>query len=575
MSFALSEDRKKILENLKKALNELEEISIKIGLENLAKEIYLVKEEIYQPFTILIVGEYNRGKSSLINALLKEKNFLEEGPIPTTSTITIINYGNTVRKFTEGEIVKITHTAEWLKDIVLVDTPGVNSVIKEHEKVTLDFVHKADLVFFVLSVDQPLSYSEVEFLRTIKNYRAKIVVILNKIDLLEDKEEDLQKQENFLISEFMRNIGFRPEIIRFSAKLAKIEDSIGKSGLRNLEDFVKNRLSEKEKFRIKIEKPVQKAIDVIIKCRENIDENMELISQLLESYSEFNKDIKELEDYVNNKLNNSLSDIEKVIDNLINRTEKFIDKEVNFLNLVKSKLPFYEKDLYKRFENEVLKDVREEINEVIDNFLKKIEKENDELYKDTHEFIENNLRKCEVFVNKSYKGNIYTRKIKSVLEDGLDRLKKAQSISFEERMKKLHENISISLIESLSYAGLGGTIGAGITGATATVIIPPIPDLIVLPASILFSTVTTTIFIRKSRNNIKNKIEKELTDVKDRIKNSLERVVKYQVNYTINDISEILDKVFADIKDKQKVYQHHIEKLNKVNKEIEDILNQI
>lgn len=569
MDLFLSKDKKEVLEKVKMVLNKIEELSRNIGSKNLSKEISLSKREMDQPFFILVVGEYSRGKSSFINSLLGEKEFLEEGPIPTTSKITIIEHMDTVIDYfiEEEEIIKKYHPATWLKDIVLVDTPGINSVMKEHEKLTNKFLPKADIVFFVLSADQPLSRSELEFLKLIKSYSGNIVIILNKIDLLEGNEQDLQKQQNFIIQELKRNIGSSLEIIRFSAKLAKNKSSVDKSGLRQIEDFIKSKLNENKRFLIKVQKPLQKSKEIIKQYREDINKNIGLINEILKSYSEFKDGMKNLESTLNRDLNDVILDIQNTIDYLMNKTEEFLEREINILNLIKSKLPSFKEEITEKFNTNVLSNVMEEIDYKVKLLVEKIRRNNDKIYMYTKNFIQSNIKKCEPFLSKS--DNIYIHQIKNILETGLNHLVDFRATNFEQRIKNLDKNINISLLRSLPYASLGGAVGAGISGAAATIVVPPIPDLVILPVSLLFSAITTKFFLRKSRKNMINKMRIDLQDIKVSLTRSVENQIKSAL--TLSDINLIIERIFEEIKNRQSEYEKYLEKIDEIDRDIRDI----
>ena len=75
-----------------------------------------------------------------------------------------------------------------LRTINIVDTPGTNAVRREHEALTREFVPRSDLVLFVTSADRPFTESERAFLQSIRDWGKKIVLVVNKVDLLRDDE---------------------------------------------------------------------------------------------------------------------------------------------------------------------------------------------------------------------------------------------------------------------------------------------------------------------------------------------------------------------------------------------------
>src|SRR5512141_2443414 len=150
-------------------------------------------------FLIVVVGEFNAGKSALVNALLGEK-VLQEGATPTTSRVTLVKWGEKVAEQVVDENFAIyTYPLPLLKDLNIVDTPGTNAVIRYHERLTEEFVPRSDLVLFTTSADHPLTESERQFLERILAWGKKVVFALNKSDIIED-ESALKKERPFVLN---------------------------------------------------------------------------------------------------------------------------------------------------------------------------------------------------------------------------------------------------------------------------------------------------------------------------------------------------------------------------------------
>src|SRR5918999_1422816 len=148
------------------------------------------REQLTGLFLLVIAGEFNSGKSSFINALLGER-VLPEGVTPTTDRINLLRHGATVSEQPlETFLLERTHPAELLREITVVDTPGTNAIIRRHEELTRDFVPRSDLVLFVTSADRPFTESERVFLEQIREWGKKIVIVLNKVDILRQGEMD-------------------------------------------------------------------------------------------------------------------------------------------------------------------------------------------------------------------------------------------------------------------------------------------------------------------------------------------------------------------------------------------------
>jgi GTP-binding protein EngB required for normal cell division len=166
---------------------------------------------------LVVLGQFKRGKSTLINALLGA-DLLPTAVVPLTSIVTIIQRGPepcAVVSFLDGrqlEVdvadigafitepenphnikgvaqVEVSFPSDFLRDGVrLVDTPGVGSVFAGNTGTTHDYLPEADAAIFLLAADQPISQAELEFLHTVRQYAAKFFFVLNKIDYLSARE---------------------------------------------------------------------------------------------------------------------------------------------------------------------------------------------------------------------------------------------------------------------------------------------------------------------------------------------------------------------------------------------------
>src|SRR5512146_1357429 len=171
-------------------------------------------------FLLVVVGEFNAGKSALVNALLGEK-VLPEGATPTTSRVTLVKWGEQAREQVVDENFSIyTHPLPLLKELNIVDTPGTNAVIRYHERLTDEFVPRSDLVLFTTSADHPLTESERQFLERILAWGKKVVFALNKADIIED-EKALQEVRAFVLKHATAVLGDTPEFFPVSARLAQ------------------------------------------------------------------------------------------------------------------------------------------------------------------------------------------------------------------------------------------------------------------------------------------------------------------------------------------------------------------
>lgn len=189
-------------------------------------------------FTVVFTGEFNSGKSTLINALLGEE-LLESGVLPTTDAITVLLGEEDTDKSVSSKQEQLDGTSSLparlhllpisqyplLSDVCVIDTPGTNAIMSlQHTTSTLRILHNADLLIFVTSADRPFSESEKELLRTSITYRKRVLVVINKMDILErQKGEDHGDASKKRVIEYVTEhaselLGGRPVVIPVSGR---------------------------------------------------------------------------------------------------------------------------------------------------------------------------------------------------------------------------------------------------------------------------------------------------------------------------------------------------------------------
>ena len=213
-------------------------------------------QQLDELFLLVVVGEFNSGKSALINALLGEA-YLPEGPTPTTDRVCILVHGQAgAPEFVQDDVRLMRYPAELLRQVRIVDTPGTNAVLRRHEAIARDFVPRSDLVLFVTSADRPFTESERAFLESIRKWGKKVVVVINKDDVL-DSEGARREVEAFVLSQVRRLLDFEPELFPVSAKAGlNAPDSPAAAGFRRLRDHLRITLTQTQLVALKLRSPL-------------------------------------------------------------------------------------------------------------------------------------------------------------------------------------------------------------------------------------------------------------------------------------------------------------------------------
>src|SRR5436189_4469600 len=145
--------------------------------------------DIRQPLLFVVVGEVKAGKSSLLNALFG-REFAKTGVLPATDRVCIFRYGEVEKTVdVSPQLIERFLPIDFLRDFNVVDTPGTNTMVAEHQRITEEFVPRADLVLFVFSVVNPWTQSAWDLLAFVqKRWLKNIVFVLQQADLRDPDE---------------------------------------------------------------------------------------------------------------------------------------------------------------------------------------------------------------------------------------------------------------------------------------------------------------------------------------------------------------------------------------------------
>jgi len=248
-----------------------------------AARIDALIEHLDEMFLLVVVGEVKAGKSSFINALLRA-DVCPEGPLPLTDRVHVLAWGEARGEEVIAEhVVRHTLPIDTLQRLNVVDTPGTNSPLKRHQEITESFLPRADIVFFVTSIDCPLTQTELQLLRHIRErWRKEIACVLAKVDMHPERDRSVVLE--YLGDSFSEYLGFSPPVFPVSAHLArKAHDEnddalLEKSGLAAVERYITENLSEGQRILLKLKSPLGAVTDVLA----DLDRSLASTQQTLE-----------------------------------------------------------------------------------------------------------------------------------------------------------------------------------------------------------------------------------------------------------------------------------------------------
>jgi len=175
--------------------------------------------DIREPLLIVAVGEVKSGKSSLLNALFGEE-FAKVDVLPATDRICIFRYGDLEKTVdVSPQLIERHLPIPFLRDFNVVDTPGTNTMVAEHQQITESFIPRADLILFVFSVVNPWTQSAWDLLGFVqKKWLKNVVFVLQQADLRAPSEVVVIRRH--LEETAIQRLGFAPPIFAVAARNA-------------------------------------------------------------------------------------------------------------------------------------------------------------------------------------------------------------------------------------------------------------------------------------------------------------------------------------------------------------------
>ncbi len=322
-------------------------------------------------FLLVVVGEFNAGKSALINALLGT-DLLEEGVTPTTSRIQLISWAQEPERKTVGAALEeVGLPVELLRDLRIVDTPGTNALNRKHEAITVDFVPRSDLVLFITSADRPFSESERLFLEKLRDWGKKIFIVINKKDILEDPAEQA-KVKDYVNSQSLRLLGMKARIFLISARQARRarerndDEGIEASGLPELEKALRETLDEKERLRLKLLNPVGVASKLVETSLEAASQGLGFLEEDRQTLEDIEAQLKIYREDIDREFNLRLAEMENSLHRMELRGVEYFDETIRL-----GRLPdlIRKERIRREYEEKVVADTPEEIEREVNSLI--------------------------------------------------------------------------------------------------------------------------------------------------------------------------------------------------------------
>jgi len=560
MNVDLSETSRQLLQDERDLLADLLVLLGKVeGSESELQDLRNAIADLDGAFMLVVAGEYNAGKSTLLNALLGMK-VMPDGVTPTTDKVTVISWGEEIREHTLGEeLVRRTAPVPVLRELSIVDTPGTNAIIRRHQELTERFIPRADLVIFVTSADRPYTESERQFLELISSWGKKVAVVINKIDIIET-EEERERVVSFVSENARATLGLTPPVLTVSAKKAfRGRESgdgevVAGSGLPELEAHIRGILEEGERFRLKLLNPLGVAGRLLTDLDEELRNRQELLAGDRRTLEAIDRQRQQFDRDIRRELTNHLSRFDTVLLEVERRGDHFLNETVqwrNVLGLMNSE------KVQQQFQERVLRGADEAIDEAVSLLVDWFIERNLSLWEDVMDYTTQRTRAGDERIVGSVGGRFqYDRA--SLLENMRQRIRTVMDgYNRKEEAVRLADGLQSAVVSSgllqVGGIGLGAAVLAFLSGAAV--------DITGITAGLAMVILGSTILPRK-----RARAKKELHEKMQALRDGLEESLAEQV---LKELEASNDKLSGTIAPYTRFVRSELERLDEIRSELE------
>lgn len=523
-------------------------------------DIKTALEDLDGLFMLVVAGEFNAGKSSLLNALLGER-VMPEGVTPTTDRITVVTHGERATETEEGpSIVRRTHPAELLIDLALVDTPGTNAIIKRHQELTERFIPRADLLLFVTSADRPFTQSEREFLELIASWGRKVLMVVNKVDILED-DEQVTEVLRYVRENARETLHVTPEVHGVSARVATQaiergdEAALQDSGVPALATAISERLGS-DRVRLKLLSPLGVAQHTVELYQSELDKRLTLLNDDSGGLEEIERQNAQFTKDLRREFETHLVRIKDLLRDVESRGDSFFDDTIRFRRIPKL---LNTKAIKEEFDAKVLKDVDQRIESAVSDLVDWFLQRNLQFWEDVMRFVNDRTSAAEERVIGEVGGRFqYDRQalVRSLRESAE---KTMETYDDDAEARRLADDLQNAVFRT----GLLNVTGIGLSAAVLAFISTAALDITGIALGLTMVSVGLLV-IPRQRTKAKRELKAKMQELRD----GLERALTDQFEIELEGAQE---KLMGAISPYTRFVRSELGRLEKLGAELDTV----
>jgi small GTP-binding protein len=513
--------------------------------------------DIREPLLFVVVGEVKAGKSSLLNALFGQE-FAKVDVLPATDRVYIFRHGAEDKSVeTSPQLTERYLPIDFLRYFNVVDTPGTNTMVAEHQTITEGFIPRADVVLFVFSVVNPWSQSAWELLNFVqKKWLKNVVFVLQQADLREQSEIEIIHRH--LQDTAMQKLGFAPPVFAVSARKGLLARTTGvdkvqlwrESGFGPLEEQINRMVTESGMRILKLQSTARTAGVVLQEVADEIHGSVETIIHDEKHLGRVNEFLQVRKDTTLRQVAGFLRGVEQACRECARQGTRLLEEKLSFWRTWR--LVWSREKWQHEFQTDVEAKLRQTVEPQVENAVQLLETDLRGLWPQLQDTIEANF---------ASEGK--TRMRKTIPDFARQRRELLQSIQLtlaervagqgvEEQLDKMFRETAAWLRLPVGVAAAGGIVTVIVAMSSAAV--ADVTGTLAISAFVIGNILAFT-----QRRKILAAYEKEMENKREELTHAIEEQMKHAIDLFYKEIAVAFEPLAAFCTAERKRYEPLLE----------------
>ena len=513
--------------------------------------------DVREPLLFVVVGEVKAGKSSLLNALFGQE-FAKVDVLPATDRVYIFRHGAEEKSVeVSPQLTERYLPISFLQDFNVVDTPGTNTMVPEHQTITEGFVPRADIVLFVFSVTNPWSQSGWQLLDLVqKKWLKNVVFVLQQADLRHSAEVDVIHRH--LQDTAMRKLGFAPPIFPVSARKALLvkttgiakEDLWRESGFGPLEEQINRMVTESGVRFVKLQSTASTIGVILSEVADEIHGAMDTIARDEKHLGQVNEFLQVRKDQTLRQVAGFLRGVEQACRECARQGTQLLEEKLSFWKTWR--LVWSRAQWQHDFQTEVEAKLRQTVEPQVENAVQLLETDLRGLWPQLQDAIEAQF--ASERKNRMHKTiPDFARQRRELLQSiELTLVERVAGKAVEEQLARMFRETAAWLRLPAGIAAAGGIITVIVAMSSASV--ADVTGTLAVSAAVIGTIVAFT-----QRRKILTAYEKEMEKKRDELVNAIEQQMKHAIDLFYKEIAVAFEPLTAFCIAERKRYQPLVE----------------